>query len=495
MRARDTSFLLRWISLIFIVAAAVITILQLVSYSRLRSFYPPGMTIGGVPMGGITPVEASQRLLAVYGAPIEMRYNEAVIRLDPTLAGFELDMETMLAAADLQRTSSSFWAGFWDYLWNRQGQPVDIPLRASFAEERLRNYLRDEIASRYDQPATPAQPIPGQAGFTPGEPGQQLDIDRAVQLIEDALRSPSNRVVSLSFVRTTQARPSLDNLRILIEQIVALNNFTGVISFYMRDLQTGEKLQFLFANGTNYPIEPDLSFSASSTIKIPIMIAYYTRNGPLLDQEQASLVMSMIDRSENPPADTLMESIDSARGPLVVTDALQQMGYENTFLAGYFYPGAPLLQSFKTPGNSRTDLATSPDIYNQTSASEMGTLLEDLYQCSQFGGGALVAAFPGKITQGSCIQMIDLLKANRIGVLIEAGLPEGTQLAHKHGWVSDNFGVIRDISDVGIVYSPGGTYILAVYAYDPVQIVWEQGSLMIAQISQVVYNYFNLPTQ
>lgn len=495
MKNRDTSFLLRWISLAFITAAAVLIILQLVNYSRLRSFYPQGLTIGGVPVGGVTPSEASQRLLAVYGAPIEMRYNDAIIHLDPALAGFTLDMDTMLAAADLQRTSSSFWVGFWDYLWSRQGQPADIPLRASLSEERLRAYLRDEIASRYDQPATPAQPIPGQATFTPGEPGQELDIERAVQLIDDALRSSSNRVVSLSFVRTTQARPSLQNLRILIEQIIDLNKFTGLVSFYMRDLQTGEKLHFLYANGTNHPIEPDLAFSGSSTIKIPIMIAYYTRNGPLLNQEQLNQVMSMIDRSENPPADAIMESIDRTRGPLIVTETLKQLGYQNTFLAGYFYPGAPLLQSFKTPGNSRTDVTASPDIYNQTSVSEMATLLEDLYQCSQFGGGALVAAFPDKITQGSCVQMMDVLKANRIGVLLEAGLPEGTQLAHKHGWVSDNFGVIRDISNVGIVYSPGGTYIIAIYTNDPVQIVWEQGAQMIAQISQVVYNYFNLPTQ
>lgn len=495
MRTRDTSFLLRWISLLFIVAAAVLTILQLVSYSRLRNNYPPGLSIAGVPVEGITPNEASQRLLAVYGAPVEMRYNDAVILLDPSLAGFELDMETMLAAADLQRTSSSFWGGFWDYLWNRQGQPVDIPLRANLSEDRLREYLRNEIAARYDQPATPAQPIPGQAGFTPGEPGQELDIERAAQLIDDALRSPTNRTVSLSYIRTTQSRPSLDNLRILLEQIITLNKFTGVVSFYMRDLQTGEKLQFLYANGVQYPIEPDLAFSASSTIKIPIMIAYYTRFGPLLDPEQIALVRSMIDRSENPPADEIMDAIDNVRGPLVVTETIEQVGYKNTFLAGYFYPGAPLLKVYKTPGNSRTDPFTAPDSYNQTTAAEMGTMLEDLYQCAQLGGGALVAAFPGKITQGSCIQMIDILKANRIGVLIEAGLPEGTQLAHKHGWVSDNFGVIRDISDVGIIYSPGGTYILSVYANDPVQIVWEQGSAMITQISQVVYNYFNLPTQ
>jgi len=487
--------LLRWISLLFIVAAVVLTIIQLVSYSRLRSNYPVAMTIGGVSVGGVNAQESSQRLLAVYGSPIELRYNDAIIHLDPTVAGFELDIETMLAAADLERTSSSFWGGFWDYLWGRQGNAVDIPLRATFSEERLRDYLRNEVAIRYDQPAIPAQPIPGQAVFQPGEPGQELDINRAVILIDDALRSPTNRVVSLSFVRTAQARPSLQNLKILIEQIVDLNDFTGTLGFYMRDLQTGESLHFIYSSGINYPTDPDLSFTASSTIKIPIMISYYKKFGPTLDDERIALAKSMVDRSENPPADAIMEELDQFRGPLIVAQDLEQLGYENSFLAGYFYPGAPLLKIYQTPGNSRDDLNNDPDPYNQTTPSEMGTLLEDLYQCEQTGGGALIAAFPGSITQTSCIQMIDLLKANRIGVLIEAGLPEGTQLAHKHGWVSDEFGIIKNISDAGIIYSPGGSYVLSVFTYDPIQIVWEQGSQMIAQISQVVYNYFNLPTQ
>jgi len=89
--------------------------------------------------------------------------------------------------------------------------------------------------------------------------------------------------------------------------------------------------------------------------------------------------------------------------------------------------------------------------------------------------------------------MIDLLSRNRIGVLIEAGVPEGTRVAHKHGWVSDPFGVIHTIGDAGIVYTPGGDYILVVFLYDSKQLVWEPASALVARISMAVYNYFNLP--
>jgi hypothetical protein len=77
--------------------------------------------------------------------------------------------------------------------------------------------------------------------------------------------------------------------------------------------------------------------------------------------------------------------------------------------------------------------------------------------------------------------------------LIEAGVPDGTLVAHKHGWISGPDGIIKNISDVGIVYTPGGNYVLTIFAYHPVQAVWEPVSDMFADLSEAIYNYFNLP--
>jgi beta-lactamase class A len=489
---RDTSFLLRWISLLFISAAIILTMVELTVYSRERGSYPPGMTIAGVPVGGVDPQTAAQRLLQVYNTPVEIQYAGAIIHMDPAVASFEVDTESMLAAADLQRTGSSFWGGFWDFLWNRASDNSNVPLIATFSEERLRAYLRDEIASRYDQPAVAAQPVPGQVNFAPGAPGQELDITRAVALIDDALKSPTNRTVSLTFQRTTPGRPPLENLEILIKQIVDLTPFDGVVGFYLLDLQSGDELHFGYNKNQDIPVEPDIAFTASSTIKIPVMLSVFKNLGPVLSESDAALILEMITKSENPATDALMERISSGDGPLVVTRDLQSLGLNNTFIGGYFYDGAPLLQRFETPSNQRGDVFTNPDAYNQTTPSEMGELLADLYQCSQTGGGALVAAFPDKINQAACQQMIDYLKRDRIGVLFEAGVPEGTQIAHKHGWISGPSGIIQNISDAGIIYTPGGNYVLVVYIYHPVQAVWEPVSGMITQISQAVYNYFNL---
>jgi len=81
---------------------------------------------------------------------------------------------------------------------------------------------------------------------------------------------------------------------------------------------------------------------------------------------------------------------------------------------------------------------------------------------------------------------------NKLPVLLTGGIPEGTRIAHKHGWVSVN-GIINTIGDAGIIYSPGGDYILVVFLYHPVQLVWDPASKLVADLSRAVYNYYNLP--
>lgn len=190
-----------------------------------------------------------------------------------------------------------------------------------------------------------------------------------------------------------------------------------------------------------------------------------------------------------------MRVIDAGRGPLIVSETMKALGLQNTFLAGYFYDGTPILQIFHTPANTRTDVDTDPDNYSQTTPSDIGSLLEDIYQCSQTGGGTLVAAFPGQIDQTSCQQMIQFLVEDKIGVLIQSGVPEGTAVAHKHGWVTDPSGVIHNVSDAAIVYTPAGNYILAIYVYHPNQILWDEVSKMYADLSSAIYNYFGLAAQ
>jgi beta-lactamase class A len=482
---------LRWLAISLLFAAILVLVFQLVEYSRLRSNFAPGTVIAGVSVGGLDQQEAANRLTQAYSVPIELHYNNDIIQVKPAAVGFALDTESMVAAADVQRTNTSFWGSFWNYLWNKMPAPSEIPLSATIAEEQLRSYLQNEISPRYDQPPTPSMPIPGDVRFDSGKPGTILDVDRSVTLIEDALRSPTGRVVTLPYSTDTATKPGFNNLQVMLQQIIDASKFDGIVEIYIQDLQTGQELNFATQNGQSIP--SDITFSAASTIKIPIMISIFRHESEPLPADINTLLTQMIALSNNDATDSVMKTVlDVNLGPLTVTSDMKALGLQNTFLAGYFYNGAPLLQRFTTPSNSRTDVDTSPDPYNQTTPADLGMLLEDIYQCSRDGGGTFAVAFPGQISQTECQMMINYLEQDRNGVLLQAGLPDGTKFAHKHGWITDTAGVIHTFSDAGIVFSPGGNYSISVSLYDSVQAVFDTSNLLLSNLSAATYNYFNL---
>ena len=483
-----------WLSVLLLLAAVVLLVLQLAHFSRVRAAFPAGLQIAGIPVGGLERQQTAQRLLEAYTLPVELHYGESLIQLDPAVIEYELDLETMLTAADLEREGGSFWTDFWNFLWEVPKTPGSVPLRASYSETRLRNYLQNEISLRYDKPPTPAQPAVGTTNFLPGESGTTLDVDLAVQLIDSALRSPNLRAVDLPLARTQASRPSMFNLETLLKQTIDLTEFDGVIAVYLYDVQTAQEFYFLRRQGQDLTTIPDLAFTAASIIKIPIMVSAF-RNVDNPDQEMLDLIFLMIDKSDNIASDLLMDAAittPTRAGPLGVTDDMETLGLPNTFLAGYFYDGAPLLRSITTAANSRTDVLTEPDLYNQTTPTEIGMLLTDIYTCAETGGGNLIAAFPGEITQSECQIMIQYLLRNKIAVLFEAGVPDGTKIAHKHGWVSDILAITRTIGDAGIIYTPGGNVVLVIFMNHPVQLIWEPSAQLFADLTRAVYNYYNL---
>ena len=465
---------------------------QLITFSRVRSYLPAGLIIAGVPVGGLDRQAAAERLLEVYSVPVEIHYQNQVILLNPAVVDYSLELESMLAVANLERTQKGFWLDFWDYLWGRTTFPTQIPLSAIYSEARLRAFLED-IAVRYDQPAQAAMPVAGSTRFEAGQPGTSLDIDGSILLIEAALNSLTNRSVDLPLRRTDPPRPAFENLEILLKQTLEVAGFDGIAGIYLVDLQTQQELHFAVRDGEDISVQPDIAFTASSIIKVPIMVSSMRRMGDNPDSETTKLLKDMIELSGNEAADWLMDRvIDPQRGPLLVTEDMRALGLENTYMAGYFSFGSPLLAVIETPANQRQDVFTDPDPYSQTTPSDIGMLLEDIYQCSQTGGGALTAVFPGEIDQDDCLQMNTTLINNRLPMLLTAGLPEGTPIAHKHGWVTVN-GVINTIGDAGIIYSPGGNYILVVFLYHPVQLVWDSASVLVSDLSTAVYNYYNIP--
>ena len=488
--------ILRWISLALIIAAVVLTVFQLVVFSRLRATFSPGTKIAGVNVTGLSMEQAASRITQVYSIPVELHYGDNIIQVKPTTLGFNLDLTAVMTAADQARAAQPFWSSFIAYLFNQLPASAEVPLIAKIDESRLRSYLENEIAARYDVGSTTYVPVPGSVTFEAGDPGQSLDVERSITLVSNALKSPTGRVVNLALVRGSLSRPSMDSLRILLQQIVDVNEFTGEVEIYMQDLNTGSDMQLAYKNGEI--LIPDIAFSADSTIKIAVMITAYRMIDEPASAEVAQLIQEMIAKSDNVSTDDLMrEVLSPTTGPLEVTSTVKALGLENTFLDGMFYVGAPLLSGgVNTLANTRLDIDTEADPYNQTTPTEIGMLLTDIYQCAQNDGGSLIAVFPGEITPGECRSMISYLTQNRIGVLIEAGLPDGTQIGHKHGWAIDPLdGLMHTVGDAGLVYTPGGNYVLAIFIHNTDQIVWDSANQLYADLSRAVYNYYNLAAQ
>jgi beta-lactamase class A len=465
----------------------LLTVAELVLFSRTFATLPAGLSLANVPVGGLSEQSALEQLLLVYRAPLELHYKDQVILLEPAAVNFQVDTTLMLPQVNQYRGNESFWTSFWDFLWLQPGQANNVPLQATYSRERLQAFLED-VAARYDRPGSPPKANPDKLGFVPGEPGHSLDVTAAVSLVDSSLRSPSDRTIILPVTEQTAIRPGFDTLSDLIRQDVSLFQFQGVVSLYLADLGTGRELDLNLTNLA--PVEGRIAFSAMSTIKIPIMVSFYAHNEGALTDEQNLLLTRSIDESRNTATDLLLKTIgrgDGFEGTRIVTADMQRLGLPNTYIAGLLDVFGAVLLPIGTPANARTDVNTVPDPYNQTTAQDMGTLIVMIYQCSQ-GGGALLAAFPGKFTADECREMIDLLTGNEVGPIFISGGSPGAVVAHKHGW--DRL-PLNNVADAAIVFSPNGTYAMTVYMHTDATMEFIDANRMMIYLARSVYNFFN----
>jgi len=474
-----------------VLASLLITFVEYRRFQSQESPFPKGSQIAGVPVGGLNSQTAAARVENYYRIPLVLEIQDGTVQVKPEDLGFSMDAASLVDDALLEVEGQRFWA----HLWNRSAaMPVDLPLAASVDDTQIMTYLKQKILPRYIQHGKPITPIPLTTNFEPGQPGQALNNQKALEDIRQALFSPDVHQVTLEISEAVLPSPPDGMLEAFLKHNINWIGFDALSEVYLASM--GSDLESHFAVQGGDDVQADVAFTAASTIKIPIMISVLRRTADPTPDGVTSLLERMIVYSENPPADTLMSTyIDAVRGPLIVSEDMAALGLENTFLAGYFYLGAPLLDRFETPANTRTDIYLDPDIYSQTVASEIGQLLKGVYDCAQDGDGLLVETFPGEITQGECQLMIDILSGNRIGLLIEAGLPPEAIAAHKHGWAQELDGLLHSMSDAAIIFTPGEDVVLNVFIYDPDRLDFDQGNRLIARLSQTVYNFFNLENQ
>lgn len=252
-------------------------------------------------------------------------------------------------------------------------------------------------------------------------------------------------------------------------------------ALFLMNVETGEAISY--GDG--------IAFSGTSVSKIAILIDFFRRQtGPIPDADAFTLAEAMI-CSENISTNEILSLIGDGNpytGANRVSDFLQTLGLRRTFIYTPFAndpfitPQAPLTRTTDADQTS-----AQPDPYNQMTISEMGTLLNSMVQCAVNESGPLLEteALAGAFTPAECRQMLDLMTYNRIGGLIEVGVPVTVPVAHKHGWINDTH------ADAAVVFSPGGTYIIAMALHNPIWLEFSESAPLIEEASRLVYNYFN----
>ncbi len=473
----------QWLTVLLMVTITIFLLLKLYQYAGFRQFYPAGLTVAGVDVGGLTRDEASELLNNRYiEAPITIYHGEQSFDVSPAQANFTLDRDTMLNEADFQRVQQDFWAGFWGFLWGRPIEVAPVPLTATHDREALRDVLQ-EIANLNDKPAQPPQPVPSTLSFQFGEMGTQTNIQASFADVEAALYRPTSREARLVIEPLASARPEINLLtRLLVNMAQDYEQSTGgTASLFLLELATGEERT----------INAGVAMSGMDLLKIPLVLELYRAldHPPTLSQ-RALISDTLVVQPDHLSANALLNIIagqdDPYLGTDLVTESMQQLGLVNTFMvAPYDDDGRPTLQTLSTPANNVEDLATRPTPHMQTTAEEMGTLLSMIYYCAQGQGGAISAVYGDAVTQAECQEILTIMQQNQIGSLIEEGVPEGTAVAHRHGWISDTNG------DAGILFTPASDYVLVVMLYKPNWLEWEISSPLVADISRAVYNFYN----
>ena len=462
----------------FIIVSAIVTFFfawQYFSFRQANRTLPAGMTMAGMSVEGMTREQALGALAGVFGTPVEVTYHDQRLSLSPDNVELRYNAEETASKLDEQLGAREGFDGFIAHILRRSSDPVDVSVAVSYSEERLDGFLT-RVARQYDQAPQESVPLPASLTFHPGQPGYELDIEASRARLATALVSAANRQVEL-VIQIEQVPPR--DMAVLDQLLQSLlNSHAGLIpGIFIKDLQTGGELE----------VNADVAYAGLSVLKIAILVETYRALGLPLTAETTDWVSDTMGvSSSNFKANLLLHDVigngDGYHGAENLTISMNYLGLINTFMVAPYDEESPL--TVVTSANSRTDITTFPDPNMQTTPLDMGLLLEMIYQCSQ-GGGALMVAYPGSLAVDECNQMIEWMSMNRIDSLTEAGVPVGTQVAHKQGFTGDTH------ADAAIVFSPGGDFVLVVYLYRPQWLEWEESAPLIADIATATYNYFN----
>jgi beta-lactamase class A len=462
---------------------------------------PAGFAAAGLPVGGLTVDEAwaqvEQQRLAPLRQPVTLSLNGETILLDASEAVLHVDTAPIRERmAELVRDWPPLHKGIYlGSAWEPTTRVNEnVPLLLEVDEEALRAKL-EPLAERYRLDPVPLttttivtsatlaaagldpywmgqQPV---AAFVSPVAGWQLDVESALVAVSAALVHQPREPVSLTLQPVSPPEPD----PALLEAVLRgqLERIPATVGIFVHDLQSGREVA----------VHAGTIFSGASVIKIAILVQVYRT----LDESPGAQVTRdleyMMIYSDNAAANRLMAvggEGDAPRGLERMTAMLRRLELPDSFLCNT-YDGGPRWEG--CPPKARPvpsgELKTDADKVLQTTPRDMGRLLVYLYECSA-GGGPLLEQFPGEITVAECQDMIALMQRNDDVSRLVSGVPD-VPVAHKSGWIDDMK------ADAGIVFSPGGDYVVSIFVWQADGLSEYESSRWIARLSWIVYSYFN----
>jgi lipoprotein-anchoring transpeptidase ErfK/SrfK len=159
----------------------------------------PGVTIGGIGVGGLTSEPARTRIAAALARPIAVVYRSEQRRIDPRRLGARLDVDAAVSAA----------------LAATPGSRIALPVR--FSSKRIDAAVA-VLARRYDRPAVPPKVIGATSAgpqFSAAKPGLAVDGRAMRSALERSLASAQRAPVQLA-LRTVPARRTVATFGLVI---------------------------------------------------------------------------------------------------------------------------------------------------------------------------------------------------------------------------------------------------------------------------------------
>jgi beta-lactamase class A len=231
-------------------------------------------------------------------------------------------------------------------------------------------------------------------------------------------------------------------------------------------------------NGNYLDINGDRAFPAASTIKLPILIAFFQD----LDAGKVSLNETLVMRRDlitggsgemqDRPVGTKFSARETVTKMITISD-----NTATNMIIDRLGGIAKLNQRFRSWGLQDTVMRNLLGDFkgtNITSSKDMVRLM------------ALVANNK-LLSSSSQKQALEILRNTRTRTLLPAGLGAGAGIAHKTG----DIGFL--IGDAGLIEMPSGKrYLAGIYVIRPYND--SRGRDFIRQVSRLVYNYLNQPT-